>query len=65
MIVVADSGPLIYLSEVGCLYLLGDLYGTVLIPRAVHDEVVVRGHGEPGSREVASSSFIHVADHAH
>lgn len=64
MIVVADSAPLICLSEVGCLHLLGDLYGSVRIPRAVHDEVVVRGHGEPGATEVASASFIQVSDHA-
>jgi predicted nucleic acid-binding protein len=62
VIIVADAGPLIYLSEVGALHLLRDLYGSVLIPRAVYDEVVVRGHGEPGSAEVASSSFIQVSD---
>lgn len=63
MIVIADSGPLIYLSEAGCLHILRDLYGSVVIPRAVYDEVVVRGHGEPGSREVASSSFLRVSEH--
>jgi predicted nucleic acid-binding protein len=46
----AGAGPLIYLSEAGHLHLLRDLYGWVLIPREVYDEVVVRGHGESGIR---------------
>jgi uncharacterized protein len=62
VIVVADAGPLIYLSDAGILHLLRDLYGGVLIPREVYDEVVVRGQGEPGSSEVACSSWIRVSD---
>jgi uncharacterized protein len=62
VIVVADAGPLIYLSEVGLLHVLRDLYGGVLIPRAVYDEVVVHGHGQAGAAEVASSSWLQVSD---
>lgn len=62
MIVVADSSPLIYLSVLGRLDLLGALYGAVLLPRAVYDEVVIAGDGEPGSREVASAGRIEVRD---
>jgi predicted nucleic acid-binding protein len=40
---VADSSPLIYLGKVGKLYLLRDLYGSVKIPTAVYDEVVIKG----------------------
>ncbi|MHB8764629.1 MAG: DUF3368 domain-containing protein [Deferrisomatales bacterium] len=37
--VVADAGPLIGLARVGRLGLLHDLYGAVLIPPAVEDEL--------------------------
>jgi len=62
VIVVADAGPLIYLSEAGFLHVLRDLYGGVHVPREVYDEVVVNGQGEAGSVEVASASWIRVID---
>jgi predicted nucleic acid-binding protein len=62
MIVVADAGPLIYLSEVGLLHLLRDLYGVVIVPREVYQEVVVRGEGQPGAAEVAACGWIQVSD---
>jgi len=39
---VANASPLIYLSKKGALHLLSILYSTVLIPRAVYREVVVK-----------------------
>lgn len=63
MIVVADSGPLIHLSLIGSLGLLPDLYGQILIPDLVYDEVVNSGEGLPGSREVAGASWIAVEKH--
>jgi predicted nucleic acid-binding protein len=62
VIVIADAGPLIYLSEVGLLHLLRDLYAGVLVPRTVYEEVVVHGHGLAGAAEVASASWIQVSD---
>lgn len=43
MIVVTNAGPLMALAKLGLLHLLGRLYGKVLIPGAVFDEVVLRG----------------------
>jgi len=40
MIVVADSTVLIYLAAIGKFDLLETLYGQVVIPTAVFDEVV-------------------------
>lgn len=60
MIVVADSSPLIYLSVLGKLELLRALYGTVLVPRAVFDEVVVAGDGvddRAGRREATAAGL--------
>ena len=50
--IVADAAPLIYLSKTGKLDLLKKLYGTVLVPGGVWDEVVTRAQGRPGASEL-------------
>ena len=60
MIVVADAGPLIYLGGVGQLALLQGLFGRVVVPRQVWDEVVGAGTGRLGSDAVAAASWIDV-----
>ena len=58
MIVVADSSPLISLAAIDQLALLHGLYGTIVIPQAVYDEVVVRGAGAAGAAEVRTADWI-------
>ena len=53
MIVICDSSFLINLSLVNQLLLLNEMYGEVLIPPGVYDEVVLVGAGRIGSEEVA------------
>ncbi len=53
-IVVADAGPLIGLARVRRLDLLQGLYGSVLIPPAVHDELQVSS-GRPGAIQLKSA----------
>jgi len=62
MRVVSDSGPLIALAKVGKLCVLRELFGKVIIPRAVWMEVVERGKGKPGSEEVSSAEWIEVVE---
>ncbi|WP_258083231.1 DUF3368 domain-containing protein [Thermococcus thermotolerans] len=62
MIVVADSGPLIALAKIGKLHVLHDLFGTVVIPKAVWIEVVERGEGKPGSEEVKNAKWVEVIE---
>ncbi len=62
MIVVADAGPIIYLSAVGRLDLLQSLYGRVIVPRLVFHEVVVAGDQLPGSGELAAASWVDVVE---
>ena len=50
--IVADAAPLIHLSKIGRLDLLRQVYGNILIPRGVYDEVVVQAEGRPGASEV-------------
>jgi predicted nucleic acid-binding protein len=52
MITVSNAGPLIHLCWIGQLDLLRELYGEVIIPQAVYEEVVVQGKGQPGAEEV-------------
>jgi uncharacterized protein len=58
MIVVSNSSPLVSLAAIGRLELLHDLYGTITIPQAVHQEVVMQGPGRPGAAEVQALDWI-------
>ena len=60
MIVVSDSSPLITLARARHLGLLHEFYGRVLIPREVHEEVIVAGSGLPGADEVRRADWIEV-----
>jgi predicted nucleic acid-binding protein len=40
--------------------LLATFYGQIVIPEAVYEEVVVRGEGRDGSREVKEATWIDV-----
>ncbi|HTG36686.1 MAG TPA: DUF3368 domain-containing protein [Thermoanaerobaculia bacterium] len=63
MTVIADAGPLIHLSLLGKIDLLPSLYGRVLIPDLVYDEVAKAGTGRPGSTEVQGATWIDVEPH--
>ncbi len=43
--IVSNSSPLINLSKTGQLALLKPLYGKILIPRAVYQELIDQGGG--------------------
>ncbi len=58
MKVVSNSTPLIALSRINELELLHTIFGTIIIPGAVYDEVVLEGAGRPGVKEVANASWI-------
>lgn len=55
---VSNSSPLIALATIGRFELLKSLFGEIAIPQAVYEEVVVQGHGEPGSTEIAEAEWI-------
>src|SRR5438132_6421022 len=65
MIVVSNTSPLMNFAVVGRLDVLQKLYGRILVPHSVRDEIVVKGKDKPGSTEVATSEWIatrHVDD---
>lgn len=53
-IVAADASPLIGLATIGALEWLRELFGTVLVSRAVVDEVVAGGD-RPGANELTAA----------
>jgi predicted nucleic acid-binding protein len=59
--VVSNTTPLIALSLVDQLPILRDLYQEILIPPAVHEEVM-RGGTRAGVAELKSSPWIRVAE---
>ena len=58
ILTVSNSSPLICLSAIGLLDLLPALYGTIHIPDAVYDEVVLNGAGRAGAQNIARVSWI-------
>ncbi len=53
--IVADSSCLIALAQIELFGLLQEVFSQIYIPRAVYEEVVVKGSGEPGSGETESA----------
>ena len=50
---ISNASPLIQLAKIGRLSLLAQLHNRVLIPNAVHREVVLDGGGRSGAEAVA------------
>ncbi|MEO8197322.1 MAG: hypothetical protein ABI689_11420 [Thermoanaerobaculia bacterium] len=50
--VVCDTGPLIALSVIDHLQILQPLFGRVIVPQAVLDEVSAGGADRPGSQAI-------------
>lgn len=58
MKVVSNASPLVNLARIGQLTLLPQLFGHVLIPDAVWQEVVEDGRGQPGADEIRTAAWI-------
>jgi len=59
--IVSDAGPVIIFARIGRLSLLHEITGSLLIPDAVYDEIVVKKGGMPGATEVAQAAWIQKA----
>jgi len=58
MRVVSNASPLVNLARIGHLELLRDLFGNLLVPEAVWEEVVVAGAGQPGARLLEEATWV-------
>ena len=60
MIVVCNSGHLIALSKIKHLDILKEFFQEIIIPEAVWIEVVEKGKGRPGAKDIKESPWIRV-----
>ena len=61
-VVVSDATPLIALSKIGHLHHLADLFGEIFVPKAVYDEVTIRGRGRRGLKEIVAADWLVVRE---
>jgi len=60
MIVVSDASPIINFAIIGCLDLLPRLFGKVILPQSVFDEVTILGAGMAGADEIRNAEWVEV-----
>ena len=58
MKVISNASPIINLAWIGRLDLLSKLFGQLVIPKSVWDEIVVKGKEQTGSSELKSADWI-------
>lgn len=58
MKIVSNSTPLIALSRIKELDILRALFGTIMVPIAVYNEIVLEGGERPGVKDIASAPWV-------
>ena len=58
MKVVCNSSTLIALTRIGRLDILKKGTGSLIIPQAVYDELVIKGKSRPGASDIESAEWI-------
>ena len=58
MIVVSNTTPILSLYKIGKLNLLQSLFGQVIVPVAVYDEIAVAGKGKQGHDEIEKVDYF-------
>src|SRR5262249_30644054 len=58
MVIISDSGPILSFTRAHYFDLLREVVGTLTIPEAVYDDIVMRGAGKPGAGEVEHAAWI-------
>lgn len=58
MIVVSDTTPLSELAKIGRLDILKDIYGEILIPKEVYDEVTTGNH--PAAELIKATAWVQI-----
>ena len=58
MIVISNTSPISNLAAIGQLDLLQQLYGTIIIPPAVYQELINSGDTDPATLAVQTLSWI-------
>lgn len=56
---ISDSTPLIALARIGELEVVRHVFEEILVPEAVHEEIVEARGGAPGAEDVAAADWVH------
>jgi predicted nucleic acid-binding protein len=62
VIVVSNTSPIINLAAIEKIHLLKKCFEKIIIPKAVYDEITIKGRGEPGDKEVRTVDWIKVVE---
>lgn len=62
MLVVSDTTPIISLVKIGKLDLLQKLFGRVMLPRAVYEELTINAKFEAEAVQIRACSFLLLKD---
>ncbi len=57
-VVVSDTSPIINLARINHLNLLPAIFGEIIIPQKVYDEIVIQGFGQSGAKEISQAHWI-------
>ncbi|MBK1987426.1 DUF3368 domain-containing protein [Sphaerospermopsis aphanizomenoides BCCUSP55] len=60
MIIISNTSPISNLAAIGQLTLLQQLYGKVIIPQAVYQEILACGSTDPGTLALQTLDWIEV-----
>ena len=60
MIIVSDTSPIINLAIIGRLDILPALFGKVIIPQKVFEEITILGADMPGADEIRIATWVEV-----
>ncbi|WP_254449403.1 hypothetical protein [Anabaena sp. UHCC 0253] len=60
MIIISNTSPISNLAAIGQLTLLQQLYGKVIIPQAVYQEILASGSTDPGTLALQTLDWIQV-----
>jgi predicted nucleic acid-binding protein len=63
VLVVADSSPLIFLGRLGLTHILPSLYGRIVVPTSVRDEVIAEEQELPGAAALRSAEWAEFVQH--
>jgi len=58
LLVISDSSPIMNLAIISQLPIIQELFGKIVIPEEVWDELVIEGKGKPGTNEIEKSKII-------
>ena len=60
MIIVSDTSPISNLVIVNYVHLLPDIFGTIIIPKPVHAELLANGPGHPVTLLAQSADWLEI-----